>query len=49
MIIGVPREIKDDEYRVAMLPVGVITALTGGPFFLILLVHYTKTVHWGQR
>jgi len=23
MIIGVPREIKDDEYRVAMLPVGV--------------------------
>ena len=23
MIIGVPREIKQDEYRVAMLPVGV--------------------------
>ncbi len=23
MIIGVPREIKRDEYRVAMLPVGV--------------------------
>ena len=22
MIIGVPREIKDDEYRVALLPVG---------------------------
>ncbi len=23
MIVGVPREIKQDEYRVAMLPVGV--------------------------
>ncbi len=23
MIIGVPREVKDDEYRIAMLPVGV--------------------------
>jgi len=23
MLIGVPREIKRDEYRVAMLPVGV--------------------------
>ncbi len=22
MIIGVPKEVKDDEYRVAMLPVG---------------------------
>ena len=22
MIIGVPREVKDDEYRVALLPVG---------------------------
>jgi iron complex transport system permease protein len=32
----------------AMLPVGVITAMTGGPFFLILLIRYTKTVHWGR-
>lgn len=32
----------------AMLPVGVVTAMTGGPFFLILLIRYTKTVHWGQ-
>ena len=23
MIVGVPKEIKQDEYRVAMLPVGV--------------------------
>ncbi len=23
MIVGIPREIKDDEYRVSMLPVGV--------------------------
>jgi iron complex transport system permease protein len=32
----------------AMLPVGVITAMTGGPFFLILLIRYTKTVQWGH-
>jgi len=32
----------------AMLPVGVVTALTGGPFFLVLLVRYTKNIHWGQ-
>lgn len=32
----------------AMLPVGVVTAMTGGPFFLILLIRYTKTVHWGH-
>jgi iron complex transport system permease protein len=32
----------------AILPVGVVTALTGGPFFLILLMRYTKTVHWGR-
>ncbi len=32
----------------AMLPVGVVTAMTGGPFFLILLIRCTKSVHWGQ-
>jgi iron complex transport system permease protein len=32
----------------AILPVGVITALAGGPFFLILLIRYTKNVHWGH-
>ena len=32
----------------AMLPVGVVTAMTGGPFFLILLIRYTKTIHWGN-
>ncbi|MCI0498075.1 MAG: iron ABC transporter permease [Planctomycetales bacterium] len=31
----------------AILPVGVITALAGGPFFLILLIRYTKNIHWG--
>ena len=31
-----------------MLPVGVVTALAGGPFFLILLIRYTKRIHWGQ-
>lgn len=30
----------------AQLPVGVITAITGGPFFLILLAKYTKKVSW---
>ena len=28
------------------LPVGVITAITGGPFFLILLARYTRKVSW---
>ena len=30
MIIGVPKEIKEDEYRVAMLPVGVEVLVTNG-------------------
>ena len=30
MIVGVPREIKQDEYRVAMLPVGVEELVQGG-------------------
>jgi len=30
----------------AQLPVGVITAIVGGPFFLILLAKYTKKVGW---
>ncbi|MDZ4852875.1 MAG: alanine dehydrogenase [Pirellulaceae bacterium] len=30
MIIGVPKEIKEDEYRVAMLPVGVEELVTNG-------------------
>lgn len=30
----------------AQLPVGVITAITGGPFFLILLAKYTRKVSW---
>lgn len=35
MIIGVPREIKRDEYRVAMLPVGVEELTTAGHKVLI--------------
>ena len=31
-----------------IMPVGVVTAMVGGPFFLILLMRYTKTVHWGH-
>jgi iron complex transport system permease protein len=30
----------------AQLPVGVVTALAGGPFFLILLVRYSRKVYW---
>jgi iron complex transport system permease protein len=30
----------------AQLPVGVITAIVGGPFFLILLVRYNRKVSW---
>ena len=33
----------------AMLPVGVVTAMAGGPFFLLLLVRYTKNLHWGAK
>jgi len=30
----------------AQLPVGVITAIVGGPFFLVLLAKYTRKVSW---
>lgn len=30
----------------AQLPVGVITAIIGGPFFLVLLVKYSRRVTW---
>jgi iron complex transport system permease protein len=30
----------------AQLPVGVVTAMIGGPFFLILLVRYNRKVSW---
>ena len=30
----------------AQLPVGVMTAIVGGPFFLILLVKYSRKVSW---
>ncbi len=33
----------------AQLPVGVVTAIVGGPFFLILLVKYTKTIGWFNK
>ena len=35
MIVGVPREIKSDEYRVAMLPVGVEELIRHGHRVLI--------------
>jgi iron complex transport system permease protein len=30
----------------AQLPVGVITAMIGGPFFLVLLVRHNRKVYW---
>ena len=35
MIVGVPREVKGDEYRVAMLPAGVEELVTGGHRVLV--------------
>jgi iron complex transport system permease protein len=32
----------------AQLPVGVVTAIVGGPFFLILLIRYNRKVSWLQ-
>ena len=32
----------------AQLPVGVVTAILGGPFFLILLVKYSRKVGWSK-
>ena len=33
-------------FRQEQLPVGVITAIAGGPFFLILLARYSRKVSW---
>jgi iron complex transport system permease protein len=30
----------------AQLPVGIVTALVGGPFFLLLLIRYNRKVSW---
>ncbi len=30
----------------AQLPVGVVTAMIGGPFFLVLLIKYTRRINW---
>ena len=35
MIVGVPKEIKQDEYRVAMLPVGVEELVRRGHTVLV--------------
>jgi iron complex transport system permease protein len=35
-------------FQQEQLPVGIITALAGGPFFLILLAKYNKKVYWLQ-
>ena len=30
----------------AQLPVGVVTAIVGGPFFLVLLIRHARKVGW---
>ena len=30
----------------AQMPVGVVTAIIGGPFFLVLLIRYTRRINW---
>ena len=35
MLIGVPKEVKDDEYRVALLPVGVELLVHDGHIVLM--------------
>jgi iron complex transport system permease protein len=35
-------------FSTAELPVGVITAIAGGPFFLILLARYSRKVSWAK-
>src|SRR5438874_10197382 len=35
MIVGVPREVKEDEYRVALTPAGVITFCSKGHRVLV--------------
>ncbi len=30
----------------AQLPVGVVTAIVGGPFFMILLIKYSRRIDW---
>ena len=33
----------------AQLPVGVVTAIVGGPFFLVLLIKHTRKVGWSGK
>ena len=35
MIVGIPKEVKEDEYRVAMLPVGVEELVSRGHEVLV--------------
>ena len=35
MIVGIPKEVKEDEYRVAILPVGVEELVTRGHKVLV--------------
>ena len=54
MIIGVPKEIKNNEYRVALLPVGVEMALPANDWEVRLngecdiFIHGWQTSYYGQ-
>jgi iron complex transport system permease protein len=46
IFLAIADTIARTAFGLEQLPVGVITALTGGPFFLILLAIYTRKVSW---
>jgi iron complex transport system permease protein len=46
MFLIIADTIARTAFGLEQFPVGVITALTGGPFFLILLARYTRKVSW---
>jgi iron complex transport system permease protein len=46
MFLAIADTIARTAFGQEQLPVGVITAVTGGPFFLILLARYTRKVSW---
>ncbi len=46
MLIGVPREVKKDEYRVAMLPVGVAELTRAGHRVLVEVGAGLGSIEW---
>ena len=49
MIVGVPREVKVDEYRVAMTPAGVRELTSGGQRVLVRARRGCRVFHSRRR